>query len=134
MQLQKNFLALLTLVCCAMSACGGNTTGSQCNVLSINVSPATATADHIAAPPGNTQHFDAFIGSVPPGCFFITGNLFEAVWSVSDTANVSVSNTRDSTRGNATCKGATAGAATVTATFTNGDGSKVSNTSALTCN
>jgi len=80
------------------------------------------------------QHFDAFIGSVTPGCAFITGNLFNAVWSVSDTANVSVSNTQDSTRGNATCKSATAGAVTVTATFTETDGSKVSNTASLTCN
>src|SRR5215467_3544492 len=102
-------LALSTLGCLAVLGCGGHTTNEGCKILSINVSPATSTADHTAAPPGNTQHFDAFIGSVPQGCSFITGNLFNAVWSISDTVNVSVSNAQDSTRGNATCKGATAG-------------------------
>ena len=127
-------LALSFLSCFAMSGCGGNTSNDPCRILSIEVSPSGATVDHTAAPPGNTQHFDAFIGKVPPGCSFITGNLFNAVWSVSDTTNVSVSNAQDSTRGNAICKGATAGAATVTATFTESDGSKVSNTASLTCN
>jgi hypothetical protein len=127
-------LALSTLGCFALSGCGGQSTPSSCNILAINVSPATATVDHTAAPPGNMQHFDAFIAKAPPGCAFFTGNLFNAVWSVSDPANVSVSNAQDSTRGNATCKAATAGAVTVTATFTNTDGTNVSNTASLTCN
>lgn len=134
MRLQSRFLlALSTLGCFAISGCGGNTTTTGCKILAINVSPATATADHAAAPPGNTQHFDAFIAKVPPGCAFITGNIFDAVWSVSDPVNVSVSNT-DPTRGTATCKAATAGAATVTATADAGDGTRVTNTASLTCN
>jgi len=134
MRLPKRFLALTTLGCFALSGCGGTASSQQCKILSINVSPATATVDHTAAPPGNMQHFDAFIGTVPPGCSFITGNIFDATWTVSDSTNVSISNAQDSTRGNATCKGATAGAVTVTATKIESDGSKVSNTALLTCN
>jgi len=126
-------LALSILGCFAVTSCGG-TSSQECKILSINVSPAAATADHTAAPPGNMQHFDAFIGKVPPGCSFITGNIFDATWTVSDSTNVSISNAQDSTRGNATCKNATAGAITVTATKTESDGSKVSNTALLTCN
>jgi hypothetical protein len=127
-------LAISTLGCFAIFGCGGNTTTTGCKILAINVSPATATADHAAAPPGNTQHFNAFIAKVPPGCSFITGNIFNAVWSVSDPVNVSISNAQDSTRGNATCKAATTGAVTVTATAPAGDGTNVTNTASLTCN
>jgi hypothetical protein len=134
MRLQKRFLALSILGCFAVSSCGGTTSDDPCKILSIDVSPSSATVDHAAPPPGNTQHFDAFIGKVPPGCSFITGNIFDATWTVSDSTNVSISNAQDSTRGNATCKGATAGAVTVTATKTESDGSKVSNTALLTCN
>src|SRR6476620_5350604 len=84
MRSQPRFLlAISTLVCFAISGCGGQTSSSSCEILAINVSPAAATVDHTAAPPGNTQHFNAFIAKVPPGCEFITGNLFDAVWSVS---------------------------------------------------
>jgi hypothetical protein len=133
-RLQKRFLALSILGCVAVSSCGGTASNDPCKILSIDVSPSSATVDHTAPPPGNTQHFDAFIGKVPPGCSFITGNIFDATWTVSDSTNVSISNAQDSTRGNATCKGATAGAVTVTATKTESDGAKVSNTALLTCN
>jgi hypothetical protein len=129
----RSLLAISTLACLAMSGCGGQTS-SSCLILAINVSPGTATADHTAAPPGNTQHFDAFISKVPPGCAFITGNLFDAVWSVSDPANVSISNAPDSTRGTAACKAAAAGTVTVTATKSQSGGPNVTSTASLTCN
>jgi hypothetical protein len=133
-RVQPHLLLVLSTLCCfAISGCGGNTTPS-CKILAINVFPATATVDHAAVPPGNTQHFDAFIAKVPPGCEFLTGNIFDAVWSVSDPVNVSISNAQDATRGTATCKAATAGAVTVTATKSQSDGSSVSNTASLTCN
>jgi len=113
--------------------CGGKS-ATVCKINSINVSPATATVNHAAAPPANTQHFDAFIASEPSGCAFILSNLTTATWSVSDTTNVSISNVHDATYGTATCKGATSGAATVTATVPAGDGTNVVNTAALTCN
>jgi hypothetical protein len=117
----------------AIVGCGGNS-ATACKLTAINVSPASATISHTAAPPGNTQHFDAFEASGTPGCVFAQGNLTTATWSVSDTTNVSISNVHDATYGTATCKGATAGAATVTATVPAGDGTNVVSTAALTCN
>jgi len=124
--------ALLVLLVAALG-CGGNS-APACKVTAINVSPASATISHTAPPPGNTQHFDAFEASATPGCAFALSNLTTATWSVSDTTNVSISNVHDATYGTATCKGATAGAATVTATVPAGDGTNVANTASLTCN
>lgn len=116
-----------------MVGCGGNS-APVCKLTAINVFPRTATVDHTAAAPGNTQHFDAFASAGTPGCAVTLGNLTTATWSVSDTTNVSISNVHDATYGTATCNGATAGAATVTATVPAGDGTNVSNTASLTCN
>ncbi|MGZ4878427.1 MAG: hypothetical protein ACXVIO_09585, partial [Candidatus Angelobacter sp.] len=68
------------------------------------------------------------------GCFEALGSLQTATWSVSDTTNISISNVHDATFGTATCKAATSGAATVTATVPVGDGTNVTNTASLTCN
>ena len=117
--------------------CGGKSpTTPACKLIAINVSPASATINHSAAAPGNTQHFDAFASDSTPvlGCFEALGSLQTATWSVSDNINVSVSNIHDSTFGTATCKAATSGAATITATVPVGDGTSVSNTASLTCN
>jgi hypothetical protein len=130
MRLQRLVPCFLFIV---LLGCGGKST-TVCKINSINVSPATATVNHAAAPPANTQHFDAFIASEPSGCAFILSNLTTATWSVSDTTNISISNVHDATYGTATCKGATAGAATVTATVPAGDGTNVSNIASLTCN
>jgi hypothetical protein len=116
-----------------LTGCGGNS-APACKLTAINVFPKTATVDHTAVAPGNTQHFDAFAASASPGCVVAQGNLKIATWSVSDTTNVSISNVHDATYGTATCKGATAGAATVTATVPAGDGTNVVNTASLSCN
>ena len=116
----------------ALTGCGGSTTA--CKIDSINVFPASATINHAAAPPGNSQEFLAFIASEPVGCAFIQSNLRTATWSVSDAVNVSISNVQDNTYGVATCKNATAGAVTVTATVPAGDGTNVTKTASLTCN
>jgi len=130
---QRFLLAISTLACFAISGFGGQTS-SSCQILAINVSPATATVDHTASSPGNTQHFDAFIAKIPPGCEFITGKILDAVWSVSDPVNVIISNAQDATRGTATCKAVTAGAVTVTATKLQSGVPNVTNTASLTCN
>ena len=122
--------------CClfiVLLGCGGKST-TVCKINSINVFPVSATVNHAAAPPGNTQHFDAFIASEPSGCGFILSNLSNATWSVSDPVNVSIANPPDPAFGTATCKAATAGAITVTATVPAGDGTTVSKTASLTCN
>ena len=135
LRLLWGLLALSPLGCFWLSGCGGTSMTSGCKITAIDVTPATASADHAAPAPGNTQHFDALIASVTPKtCTFITGNLFDVVWSVSDSVNVSISNAQDPTRGTATCKGATVGAITVTATRSESDGTKVSDTASLTCN
>jgi hypothetical protein len=125
------FLLFLPLV-----GCGSKSSTPVCKLGAINVFPATATINHTAVAPGNTQHFDAFASASTPvlGCFEALGSLQTATWSVSDTTNVSISNVHDATYGTATCKGATGGAATVTATVPVGDGTTVMNTSSLTCN
>ena len=130
MRLQRLVPCFLFVV---LLGCGGKS-ATRCKINSINVSPAAATVNHTAAPPANTQHFDAFIASEPSGCVFILSNLPNATWSVSDPVNVSIANPPDPAFGTATCKAATAGAVTVTATVPAGDGTNVSNTASLTCN
>ena len=117
----------------ACIGCAGSSSPA-CKLTAINVSPKTAIVDHTVAAPGNTQHFDAFDSSSTPGCAHTLSNLTTATWSVSDTTNISISNVHDATYGTATCHGATAGAATVTATVPVGDGTNVTNTASLTCN
>ena len=114
--------------------CGGSSSMPVCKLTTISVFPASVVVDHNAPPPGNTQHFDAFNTTSIPGCVHTLGNLTNATWSVSDTTNIIISNVHDATYGFATCKGATAGAATVTATVPVGDGTNVSSTALLTCN
>jgi hypothetical protein len=126
----------LLILCVATIGCGGKSSTPACKLTAINVFPKTATVDHTAVAPGNAQHFDAFASSSTPalGCFEALGSLQNATWSVSDSTNVSISNVQDATFGNATCKGATTGAATVKATVPVGDGTNVTNTASLTCN
>lgn len=133
----KGLFAGACLLYFASMGCGGKSpTTTTCKLTAIKVFPASATISHTAPPPGNTQHFDAFASAATPalGCFEALGNLQNATWSVSDSTNVSISNVHDATFGNATCTGATTGAATVTATVPVGDGTNVTNTASLTCN
>ncbi|HSS96260.1 MAG TPA: hypothetical protein VLK33_04490 [Terriglobales bacterium] len=133
----KGLFAGACLLSFITMGCGGKSSSTPaCKLLAINVSPASATVNHSAAAPGNTQHFDAFASASTPvlGCFEALGSLQSATCSVSDNTNVSISNVHDATFGTATCKGATAGAATVTATVPVGDGTNVTNTASLTCN
>ena len=107
------------LVFAGLLGCGGKTT-TMCKITAFSVSPASATVSHTAA---------------PAGCAFALGNLTTATWTVSDTVNVSIGATSsDPAFGTATCKNATAGAVTVTATVPVGDGTNLSNSASLTCN
>ena len=109
---------LVALLALAIASCGSD----QCTVASMAVDPSTGTADHNAAPPGNEQQFfsdGTMTGScpAPPMSTPIRRGLQDVIWTVSDAANVSISNVKDSTFGTATCLGPTSGAATVTATL-----------------
>jgi hypothetical protein len=115
--------------------CGGSATPAPaCFITGMNVFPKTATVDHTAASPGNTQHFDAFQSSAPSGCAFALSSLQTVTWTVSDTANASISNAHDATYGVATCVNAAASPITVIATTPASNPVEVTATATLTCN
>jgi len=128
----KVLLALPLAFAVACSADGG---GDPCSPIpGARVSPQSATVDHQAAPPGNSQQFFAF-AVASPGCVAPHSNLLNVTWSVSDMTNVNISNAKDGTFGTATCIGATSGPVTITATLPAGanNGQSVKGTAALTC-
>jgi len=73
------------------------------------VLPATATADHTAASPGDQQGFDVGFLTPPPGCAVpqLVLSPQDFVWVSSDPINAPISNAKDATAGIATCGGAT---------------------------
>ncbi len=106
----------------AACGCGGNgTIGGNCSLSTvIAVSPASATANHASAPPGNQVQFIG-IGryTAPPGCAVPALSwIAYATWLNSDPTNIQISSASDSTNGTAVCKAATNGAETLTGTFT----------------
>ncbi len=113
----KVWVALIA-VCTCLAGCGSPS--HMCTELppTLSVTPASATADHAAFPPGNQQQFLATssAGSTGVGC--ATPEvivLLKPAWTVSDPLDVSISSATDSTNGLATCLGPTKGNATVTA-------------------
>lgn len=130
--------ASLPLVLLALVGCGGSATPTMgCFITAMKVFPSTATVNHAAAAPGNSQHFDAFQTGAPPGCVFTASSLQTATWTVSDPVNASISNSHDqfnANYGTATCINAAPSPITVTATVPSGNGSNVTATAALTCN
>jgi hypothetical protein len=126
-------LLVLGFVLALAAGCGG-TSPPDCSVaVALAVAPQTATADHLAAAPGNQISFVA--GDVAPnGCPPTPGPLrFDLKWSVSDPVNVSIGNTPNVDYGVATCKNATAGPVTVTASGTNKLNMPITGTASLTC-
>ncbi len=124
------------LVFLAGVGCGGTMQSQSCNATALSISPPAATANHAATAPANQQQFSA-APVLPTGCTPPPLPLDFATWSVSDPVNVSISNANDSTRGTATCIGATAGPVTVTAMANDtrlAGGATVSGTATLTCN
>ena len=75
------------------------------------VLPATATADHSAASPGNQQAFNVGFASAIPGCPYPLTNVIAGpqnyLWVSSDPIHAPISNAKDATAGVATCVGAT---------------------------
>ncbi len=127
------FAGCLLIAFVSGSGCGsGINAPADCSLTGVNVTPANATADHAAVPPGNSQQFLAF-AVLPAGCFSTQGNLTNVTWSVSDPVNITISNTAGATYGQAICTGATSAPATVTATAPAGNGKTVTGTATLTC-
>jgi hypothetical protein len=129
---------IISLMCFAVaSGCGngGDPDPPSCSPLpALRISPQTATIDHNASPPGNSQRFFAFAVS-SPGCAVPLVNFTNVSWSVSDNTDVSISNTQGSTFGTATCVNATPSPVTVTATLpaSANSGKAASGTASLTC-
>jgi predicted small lipoprotein YifL len=135
MRIHRLHSCVASLMLFVLAGCGGKSSGPLCKITAIKVFPTSATVDHTAAPPGNTIQFAAFVATGTPGCEFPLANLTTATWSTTDPTNVSIGATiQGPDYGKATCKGATAGAATVTAVVPASDGTNVSNTASLTCN
>ncbi|PYX98055.1 MAG: hypothetical protein DMG63_12815 [Acidobacteria bacterium] len=122
---------LLTAI---LSGCGGKTS-QDCAFTTLNVIPQSASADHTASPPANSQQFLAFGAGLPSGCVSILSNLLNVTWSLSDSVNAKISNAQDQTFGAATCTGASSTPITVTATLDAGhnNGKAVSGSASLTC-
>jgi hypothetical protein len=125
---------LLPLLLIALSAGCGGTSPPDCSVaVGLAVAPPTATADHLAAAPGNRI---TFVGAnIPPNsCPPTPGPIrFDLKWSVSDAANVTIGNTQNVDYGTATCVNAAPAPVTVTASATNTHGATITGTSMLTC-
>ena len=127
-------------IICALAAmgCGGSSgdPSDPCSPIpGLRITPQTATIDHNAAPPGNSEHFFAF-AVASPGCAVPLVNLTNVSWSVSNKNDVTISNTQGMTFGNATCVSASSAPITVTATLpaSANPGKAVSGTASLTCN
>jgi len=133
------FIFLTTMaMLAALTGCGGHSSTPDCTVNSFNISPATATADHLAAPPGNQVQFFGFdaINTLPPGCSTVAvtqAARIDLKWVVSDPVNVAIGNTQGVDYGLATCNNATAGAVTITATGPNARNATIAGTATLTC-
>ena len=121
---------LLTTLALLLSSCGTSVHDCTPTPLVVTVSPASATADHTAAPPANQVQFAANVsgGTVPSGCA-VPAVAMQLQWAVADTTDVSFG----STNGLATCVNATSGTTTVTATARQGN-AQGSGTATLTCN
>jgi len=127
------FLSLLLAGILITLGCGGHTIPMDpCTVVGLNVTPASATANHAAAAPANTASFGAsskFAGV----CGSATAVLPVANWSVTD-PSVHLSPAQG-TSTTATCTAALAGPVTVTGTnATPVNGQTFTGTATLTCN
>jgi hypothetical protein len=132
---QRTFLPflLLFLFIAGSAGCGGHSSPDCSVALALAVAPPTATADHLAAAPGNKISFVAS-DQPPAGCPPQPSPLrLDLKWSVSDSTNVSIGNTPNVDYGVATCINATPTPVTVTASGPNGLGATITGTATITC-
>jgi len=121
----------------ALSGCAAGAGGtSGCTITTtLAVGPASGTADHSAAAPGNQQKFTAteLSSSITPGCAVpaVVPIVYPA-WTSSDPIDVTVSSAADSTNGLATCVNATLAPVTLTATTGTGANAQTAKVT-LTC-
>lgn len=120
----------LGLILLITVGCGGSGSGT-CQPVAINVNPPTASADHAAAAPGNSQVFSATEQLGGGGaCPSATGALINSNWTASDpSVHLSPSPTNQLT---ATCTAMVGSPVTIAATAA--DGSGLTGHASLTCN
>jgi hypothetical protein len=82
------FTLVSILVAGLFTGCSGMNAMNQTCMITAAVTPATATASHTAAPPGNQMAFSA-ASTVSGNCPLIADTL--GSWSTSDPANTTVS-------------------------------------------
>jgi len=84
----------------------------------LRVTPATATADHMAAPPGNQVQFSSVEGAgIVAGCPINNVlRLVYPIWTNPEPLDITISSAQDATNGTAVCLSATSGPVTLTAT------------------
>ena len=120
----------LAMVLVSTIGCGG-TSSPDCGANGLNVTPVSATVNHAAAPPGNSETFSAsFLFKTNPGCPAITAALVNSNWTVSD-PSVHLS-APQATQVTATCTAAVATPVTITATQVGGQ--MFTGKASLTCN
>jgi len=100
------FLAII-FVSVFCIGCGGSMSNSC--IITANVTPASAIANHNLAPPANQVQFST-IGNATGNCPLLPDMV--GTWSTSDPGHTSISNQAGSV-GLATCLGATATPATI---------------------
>lgn len=106
-------IAVLLLACLLLAGCGSSS-GSNCPaIIAMLVTPASATAEHSAAPPGNQVLFSSTAPSAGKGCSVNDELVSTPEWTSSDPADVQFSST---VNGLATCLNATSAPVTVTVT------------------
>jgi hypothetical protein len=117
----------------ATVGCGGRPprSNSNCGVTGLNVTPSTATANHAAAAPGNSQTFIASLQfQNNPGSCPVPADLVLFNWTASDpSVHLSSSPTAEVI---ATCTAAVTNPVTIAATP--GDGQNFTGRGTLTCN
>lgn len=127
---------LLAAIAFVAAGCGGGTMNNpDCGVASVAVTPATATADHAAAPPGNQVVFQGkLVQKLNPGCPAITAPQTGFNWATSDPTDVTLIPDQPVIgAATAVCKNATPGAVAITATTPNSPTPSPSGTAMLTC-
>jgi hypothetical protein len=125
--------APVLLAGCAVSG----STGQSCTSgLLLQVAPASATADHTQAAPGDQVKFSStlFPTASPTGCPVPQWVMLATpTWTSLDPKDIQIdSSSNTSTNGLATCVGPTNGAATLTASLTFAQ-TLVTQTASLTC-
>ena len=124
------FAVLISLAFVSNIGCGG-TSIPDCGPTGFSVGPSSATVNHAAAPPGNSQVFSAsFQSKVGPGCPAVTAALVNANWSASD-PSVQLS-APQAIQETATCTAALASPVTITAVPVSGG--TFTGKASLTCN